>query len=113
MTRIAGSCVHGGSQRRLAAGRGRSHSDRRAVHHTADPACVAGRLHLAVVSRRLAAMATIFLPILFLAGFWGQNFSVITDSIEQGWPAFLFLGVGLRVVCVLGTVFILRRRRWN
>jgi len=44
--------------------------------------------HLAVVSRRLAAVATIFLPISFLAGFFGQNFNVLTGSIEKGWPAF-------------------------
>ena len=42
--------------------------------------------HLAVVSRRLADVATIFLPISFLAGFWGQNFDVLTGSIEKGWP---------------------------
>jgi len=35
------------------------------------------------VSRRLAAVATIFLPISFLAGFWGQNFNVLTGSIEK------------------------------
>jgi len=69
--------------------------------------------HLAVVSRRLAAVATIFLPISFLAGFWGQNFNVLTGSIEKGWPAFLVLGVGLSTMCVAGTVFVLSRRGWN
>jgi magnesium transporter len=69
--------------------------------------------HLAVVSRRLAAVATIFLPIAFLAGFWGQNFSVLTGSIEKGWPAFLVLGVGLSAACVAVTVFVLSRRDWN
>jgi magnesium transporter len=69
--------------------------------------------HLATVSRRLAAVATIFLPISFLAGFWGQNFNVLTGSIEKGWPAFLLLGVGLSAACVGETVFILSRRRWN
>ncbi len=39
--------------------------------------------HLAVVSRRLAAVATIFLPISFLAGFFGQNFNVLAGSIER------------------------------
>jgi magnesium transporter len=68
--------------------------------------------HLAVVSRRLAAVATIFLPISFLAGFFGQNFNVLVTSI-QGWPAFLILGVGLSVVCVTVTVFMLSRRGWN
>ena len=69
--------------------------------------------HLATVSRRLAAVATIFLPISFLAGFFGQNFNVLTGSIEKGWPAFLILGVGLSVACVAVTVFVLSRRKWN
>jgi magnesium transporter len=69
--------------------------------------------HLASVSRRLAAVATIFLPISFLAGFWGQNFNVLTGSVEMGWSAFLVLGVGLSVACVVVTVFVLNRRRWN
>ena len=69
--------------------------------------------HLAVVSRRLAAVATIFLPISFLAGFWGQNFDVLTGRIEKGWPAFLVLGVGLCAACVAVTVFVLSRRGWN
>jgi magnesium transporter len=69
--------------------------------------------HLAVVSRRLAAVATIFLPISFLAGFWGENFNVLTGSIERGWPSFLVLGVGLSAACAGVTVFVLGRRRWN
>jgi Mg2+ and Co2+ transporter CorA len=66
-----------------------------------------------LVSRRLADVATIFLPISFLAGFWGQNFDVLTGSIEKGWPAFLVLGVGLSVACVLVIVFMLSRRSWK
>jgi magnesium transporter len=69
--------------------------------------------HLAVVSRRLADVATIFLPISFLAGFWGQNFDVLTGSIEKGWPAFLVLGVGVSVACAVVIVFMLSRRNWR
>ena len=69
--------------------------------------------HLAVVSRRLAAVATIFLPISFLAGFWGQNFNVLTGTIEKGWPAFLVLGVGLSAAVAGVTTFALSRRSWN
>jgi magnesium transporter len=69
--------------------------------------------HLAVVSRRLAAVATIFLPISFFAGLWGENFNVLTGTVEKGWPAFLILGVGLSVACVAVTVFTLSRRGWN
>ena len=66
-----------------------------------------------LVSRRLADVATIFLPISFLAGFWGQNFDVLTGRIEKGWPAFLILGVGLSAACVLVIVFMLNRRSWK
>jgi magnesium transporter len=69
--------------------------------------------HLAVVSRRLADVATIFLPVSFLAGFWGQNFDVLTGNIEKGWPAFLVLGVGLSVACVAVIIFMLNRRGWK
>jgi magnesium transporter len=69
--------------------------------------------HVASVSRRLAAVATIFLPISFLAGFWGENFNVLTGRVEQGWPAFLVLGVGLNVACVVVIVVLLSRRSWN
>ena len=69
--------------------------------------------HVASVSRRLAAVATIFLPVSFIAGFWGQNFNVLTGHIEQGWPAFLVLGVGLNVACVVVIVVMLSRRSWN
>jgi magnesium transporter len=58
-------------------------------------------------------VATIFLPISCLAGFWGENFNILTGSIEKGWPAFLALGVGLSVACVAVTVVILSRRSWN
>jgi magnesium transporter len=69
--------------------------------------------HLAVVSRRLATVATIFLPISFLAGFWGQNFNALTGTIEKGWPAFLVLGVGVSAACAGVTIFMLSRRKWN
>ena len=69
--------------------------------------------HLAIVSRRLAAVATIFLPISFLTGFWGQNFNVLTGTIEKGWPSFLLLGVGLSAACAAVIVFMLSRRNWR
>ena len=58
-------------------------------------------------------MATIFLPVSFLVGFWGQNFDVLTGRIEKGWPAFLVLGGGLSVACVAVIVTMLSRRSWK
>jgi hypothetical protein len=43
----------------------------------------------------------------------GTKLNVLTGTIEKGWPAFLILSVGLNVACVVVTVFILSRRRWN
>jgi magnesium transporter len=48
-----------------------------------------------------------------LAGFWGQNFDVLTGTIEKGWPAFLVLGVALSVACVVVIVVTLSRRSWK
>lgn len=64
-------------------------------------------------SRQLAAVATVFLPITFVVGFFGMNFDVLTDDVEQGWPAFLLLGVLLNVVCVVATAWWLGRRGWR
>jgi magnesium transporter len=63
-----------------------------------------------ITSRQLAVVATIFLPITFLASYFGQNFAVLTETVQVGWPAFVLLGVGLYVVCVMATIRLLRRR---
>jgi magnesium transporter len=96
------------------------------VHIADDLAMIAGRcqsllgLHAslssnrqAVVARRLAVVATIFLPITFVVSFFGQNFDVLSSHIEHGWLAFLILGVALNVVCLAVTVAWLRRRGWD
>jgi magnesium transporter len=62
------------------------------------------------VMRRLAAVATIFLPITFLSGFFGQNFGFMVRHID-GSPSFL-LGTLLQVLVAAGTVLFLRLRRW-
>ena len=60
--------------------------------------------------RRLAAVATVFLPITFLSGFFGQNFAYMVRHVE-GSTAFL-LGTLLQVAVAVGVVAVLRLRRW-
>ena len=67
----------------------------------------------AVASRQLAAVATVFLPVTFVVGFFGMNFDVLINNFEQGWPAFILLGVLLNVACVMVTVWLLGRRGWR
>ena len=66
---------------------------------------------LNVVMKQLTAIAGIFLPISFLTGFFGQNFTWMVDRVG-GLPAFLALGVGLQVAVVVALFALFRRRGW-
>ena len=70
---------------------------------------VSNRLN--VVMKQLAVIATIFLPLGFLTGFFGQNFA---------WPLahlttmneFLFLGIGSEVLAIAILFVLFKRRGW-
>jgi magnesium transporter len=62
------------------------------------------------VMRRLAAVATVFLPITFLSGFFGQNFGYLVRHVT-GSTSFV-LGTLLQLLVAAGTVAFLRLRRW-
>ena len=49
---------------------------------------------------RLAPIATIFLPLSFLIGFLGQNFSTLID-IQTGWVSFILLGPVLEALAIV------------
>ena len=66
---------------------------------------------LNVVMKQLAIIATIFLPMSFLTGFFGQNFAWMTNRIG-GAPVFWIAGVALQVA-VAGTLLgMFRRMGW-
>jgi magnesium transporter len=71
---------------------------------------VSNRLN--VVMKQLAIIATVFLPLSFLTGFFGQNFAyLVTHVINAEW-AFWVLGIGLEVVAVVALMVLFRRRGW-
>jgi magnesium transporter len=57
---------------------------------------------------RLTVLGTVFLPLTFITGFFGQNFGWLTDHVDSQ-AAFWGLGIGLEVLSVLGLLAWFRR----
>jgi magnesium transporter len=60
--------------------------------------------------RRLTVIATLFLPLSFITGFFGMNFAWLVNRITAG-GAFA-LGMALMLVTVLVQIAYFRRRGW-
>jgi magnesium transporter len=54
------------------------------------------------VMGRLTVVATVFLPLTFVTGFFGQNFEFLTNHVK-GPASFVFLGLTLTLASALGT----------
>jgi magnesium transporter len=64
------------------------------------------------VMKQLTVIATIFLPLGFITGFFGQNFSfLVNDVIQTGW-SFWVLGLGSMVLTCVGLWMYFRRKGW-
>jgi magnesium transporter len=64
------------------------------------------------VMKQLTIIATIFLPLAFITGFFGQNFGfMITHLISPAWT-FWVIGVGSMLLTATGLLLFFRRKGW-
>jgi len=70
---------------------------------------VSNRLN--VVMKQLAIIATIFLPLSWLTGFFGQNFGFLVNHIG-GMGTFVLVGLGTEVLAVGAMFYMFKKRGW-
>jgi magnesium transporter len=75
-------------------------------------------VYLSTVSNRinqttktLTVIASVFLPLSFLTGFYGMNFAYLTGVLESSDPAFA-VGIGTMLMAIGIQLYLFRRRGW-
>lgn len=65
------------------------------------------------INKQLTLIATIFLPLTFITGFFGQNFGYLVADLIRSPAVFWVFGVGSLVVSGFGLLVWFRRQGWT
>ncbi|MGK2938975.1 MAG: magnesium transporter CorA family protein [Solirubrobacteraceae bacterium] len=65
------------------------------------------------INKQLTLIATIFLPLTFITGFFGQNFGYMVADLIRSPAVFWIVGVGSLVVSGVGLLIWFRRQGWT
>ena len=63
------------------------------------------------IVKQLTVIATIFLPLTFITGFFGQNFGYLVSHIGSTW-SFWALGIGAQVATLVALLLFFKAKRW-
>lgn len=61
--------------------------------------------------KQLTVIATIFLPLAFITGFFGQNFGFLISHISAAWT-FWVIGIGSMLLTCAGLLVVFHRKGW-
>ncbi len=63
------------------------------------------------ISKQLTIIATVFLPLTYITGFFGQNFGFMVNGITSP-EIFWYLGIGSQLLTLVVLFWFFRRRGW-
>lgn len=63
------------------------------------------------VMKQLTVIATVFLPLTFVTGFFGQNFDWMVRHVD-GWQEFVVFGIGVELAALAALMWVFRRFGW-